>query len=191
MKVMRTRNYATIIYPESNKDFEDRIREAKVPAVLSPLHNRDVNKDTGEIKKDHYHLLIMFDGVKTREQAEELISEIGGVGCEVVKSISGYARYLCHLDEKEKNRYNVEDVTEFFGADYVSLIEKKADKYEVIAEMMEYCEKNKIVAFFEIVNYARKEKPEWFRVLCDSGAYIIEKYLKSFGWLQGMNREYR
>jgi len=190
MKVVRTRNYGTIIYPESAGDFEERIREAKVPAILSPLHNRDVNKDTGELKKEHYHLLIMFDGVKTREQAEELISEIGGVGCEVVKSVTGYARYLCHLDEKEKYKYSIGDVKEFFGADYVSLIKNKSDRYEAIAEIIEYCEKNEIIAFFEIVNYARKEKPEWFRVLCDSGAYIVEKYLKSFGWMKGRNGYY-
>lgn len=189
MKGSRTRNYATIIYPESAQDFIERIRDAKVPAILSPLHDKDIDKKTGEFKKEHYHLLIMFDSVKTKEQAKELIEQVGGVGCEVVKSITGYARYLCHLDEKEKHRYNTDEVIEFYGADYISLIQNKADKYEIIAEIIEYCEREKLVAFYEVVEYARKNRPDWFRVLCDS-SYIIEKYLKSYAWMQGKNNYY-
>ena len=96
---------------------------------------------------------------------------------------------MCHLDEKEKHRYNIDEVMEFYGADYISLIQNKSDKYEIIAEIIEYCEKNKLVAFYEVVDYARKEKPDWFRVLCDS-SYIIEKYLKSYAWMQGKNNYY-
>lgn len=48
----------------------------------------------------------MFDGVKTIEQAKDLFEQIGGVGCEKVNSIRGYARYLCHLDNPEKAQYD-------------------------------------------------------------------------------------
>ena len=57
-------------------------------------------------KKPHYHVMIMYDSVKTIEQAREVLSAIGGVGVEIVNSVRGYARYLCHLDNPEKYQYD-------------------------------------------------------------------------------------
>ena len=65
----RTRNYATVVYPESaSTDWLEKLSELHVPAFVSPLHDKDVNP-TGESKKAHYHVMIMFDGVKTLDQA--------------------------------------------------------------------------------------------------------------------------
>ena len=92
----RTRNFATVVYPDSAPDNWQQILEEKfIPAIISPLHDSDVNP-TGEPKKPHYHVLIMFDGVKTKDQAIDVFDAIHGVGCERVNSIRGYARYLCH-----------------------------------------------------------------------------------------------
>ena len=40
-----------------------------IPVLISPLHDKDVTPD-GEIKKAHYHVIIMYGGVKTAAQAE-------------------------------------------------------------------------------------------------------------------------
>ena len=98
----RTRNFATVVYPESAPDnWQEILSEQFVPAFISPLHDNDLNP-TGEVKKPHYHVMIMFDSVKTREQAQDIFNLIGGVGCEIVQSLRGYARYLCHLDNPDK-----------------------------------------------------------------------------------------
>ena len=110
-----------------------------MPSFISPLHDKDTNP-TGEPKKPHYHVLIMYDSVKTSEQAKELFALIGGVGCEVVQSIRGYARYLCHLDNPEKFQYNIDDVKSLCGADYVGTIGLAIDKLKALDEMMEFCE---------------------------------------------------
>ena len=97
----RTRNFATVVYPESSiLNWREVLQEQFVPCFISPLHDQDVNP-TGEAKKPHYHVLIMFDSVKTVEQARDIFLKIGGVGCEIVNSLRGYARYLCHLDNPE------------------------------------------------------------------------------------------
>lgn len=178
----RTRNFTTVVYPESApENWFEILTQHMVPAFVSPLHDADINP-TGELKKPHYHVVIMFEGVKTLEQAREITESIKGVGCEAVKSIRGVARYLCHLDNPEKAQYNTEDVKCFAGADYITTIGLVTDKYVAIGEMMDWCIENNVVSYFELLVYSRTEKPGWFRVLCDNGTVVIKEFLKSFSW---------
>lgn len=178
----RTRNFATVIYPDSAPEgWKEILSDQFVPAFISPLHDKDTNP-TGESKKPHYHVLIMFDSVKTKEQAEDIFKRIGGVGCEVVQSIRGYSRYLCHLDNPEKAQYNQEDVRSMCGADYNGTIGLITDKYKAIGEMIDFCIANNIYSYSQLLEYCRMERFDWFRVLCDNGTVVIKEYLKSRSW---------
>ena len=178
----RTRNFATVIYPESAPEgWQNILSEQFVPAFISPLHDQDTNP-TGEPKKPHYHVVIMYDSVKTKEQAEDVFERIGGVGCEVVQSQRGYARYLCHLDNPEKKQYSVEHVRSLCGADYTTVIGLVTDKYKAIGEMIDFCMENGIVSYSKLLEYARMERFDWFRVLCDNGTVVMKEYLKSRSW---------
>lgn len=178
----RTRNYATVVYPDSApENWESILASHFVQAFISPLHENDINP-TGEPKKPHYHVIIMFDSTKTMEQAREVFSTINGVGCEVVKSIRGYARYLCHLDNPEKAQYDPSQVRNLCGADYVSVIGLAVDKYIAISEMEEFCEKYNVISFFALSKYARRCRPDWHRVLCDSATVYMREYLHSKQW---------
>lgn len=178
----RTRNFATVVYPDSAPTgWQDILIEQFVPAFISPLHNLDVNP-TGEVKKEHYHVIIMFEGVKTNEQAKEIFNLIGGVGCERVQSIRGYARYLCHLDNPEKYQYRIEDVRSLCGADYTGTIGLATDKYKAVGEMIDFCIENGIVSYSQLLIYARQERYDWFRVLCDNGTIVVKEFLKSLDW---------
>ena len=178
----RTRNFATVVYPESAPDYWYQILEQEfVPAFISPLHDKDVNP-TGEVKKEHYHVIIMFDAVKEVAQAVEIFEKIGGVGCEKVNSIRGYARYLCHLDNPDKAQYNTDDVKCLCGADYINVIGLATDKYKAIGEMIDFCEENDIFSYSQLLVYCRMNRFDWFRVLCDNGTVVIKEYLKSRSW---------
>lgn len=178
----RTRNFATVVYPESApEDFIERLSSHLVPAFISPLHDKDVNP-TGEQKKAHYHVIIAFEGVKTVEQAKVIFDDIGGVGCEVINSLRSYARYLCHLDNPDKAQYSIEDVICLCGADYIATIGLPMDKYKTIGEMIDFCQEYNVVSFSELLEYARMNRFDWFRVLCDNSAVIMDKYLKSKSW---------
>lgn len=185
----RTRNFATIVYPEScPENWLEILGEHCIPAFVSPLHDCDFNP-TDEKKKDHYHVMLMFDGVKTLEQAKEITDSIGGVGCQKINSVRGYARYLCHLDNPEKAQYNVELVRCFGGADYVTTIGLVTDKYKAIGEMMDYCVENGIYSYSELLMIARHENQGWFRVLCDNGTIVIKEFLKSLQWTLDKNKK--
>ena len=180
----RFRNYATVVYPDSENTPDDWIsilEETKVPLLVSPFHEFDVNP-TGECKKPHYHVLVAFDGVKTPDQAKEIFDLVGGVGLETVASLRGYARYLCHLDNPEKFQYPIEQVRCLGGADFHSIVNLPTDKYKAIGEMIDYCMENQVYSYAALLSYCRKERFDWFRVLCDSGTLVMKEFLKSYGW---------
>lgn len=179
---VRFRNFATVVYPESApEDWLSQLAELCIPAFVSPLHDSDKNP-TGEDKKPHFHVMFMFDSVKTREQAEDVISTIGGVGCELVQSIRGYARYLCHLDNPDKAQYEVENVRSFGGADYTSVIGLAVDRYKAIKEMMNFCKDNDIHSYAVLCDWCSENRMDWFRLLCDNASYVIKEYIKSLKW---------
>ena len=177
----RTRNFATVVYPESApENWQELLSEQFVPAFISPIHDKDVNP-TNEPKKAHYHVMIMFDNKKTMEQAKELVASFGGVGCEVVNSLRGYARYLCHMDNPEKFQYNPDDVRSLCGADYTNAIGLVTDKYKAIREMLQFCMDEGIISLADLIEYCMGERPDWFRVICDN-TIIMREYLKSKEW---------
>lgn len=183
---LRTRNFATVVYPESAPEgWQEILAGYFVPAYISPLHDKDVNP-TGEPKKPHYHVMLMFEGKKSLEQVEEIFKSIGGVGCEKVNSIRGYARYLCHMDNPEKHQYAPEDVRSLCGADYTGTIGLVTDKYKAIKEMIAFCIENNIFSYADLLEYCAEERMDWFRVLCDNGTVVVKEYLKSRSWTKNM-----
>ena len=181
-KATRTRNYACVVYPESApENWKTIISESKVPVYISPLHDKDKNP-TGEDKKPHYHVLVTYDSMKTKEQAQQFFESFNGVGCEVVNSSRAYARYLCHLDNPEKAKYNIDDVVTYGGADYIAIIGTASDKARTIREMLSYIEENDITCFADLALHASQERSDWFDTLINSGAYFVKEYIKSRTW---------
>lgn len=178
----RSRTWATVIYADSApKDWLYQLDEMHIDAFVSPEHNKDVNPN-GEPKKAHWHILINFATLKSKDQVKEVFDLIGGVGAERVSSFRNYARYLCHLDNPDKVKYNEDDVKTFGSLDYMDIIGIPSDKYEVIGEMMDFCEVNKIVSYAQLLRITRKYKKTWFRALCDNASWVMREYLISALW---------
>lgn len=181
-KDKRARNFACVLYPVSAvENWQTIIAESKLPVLVSPLHDRDFNP-TGEHKVNHYHIMVAYENKKTAEQAREFFKSFGGVGCEVIGSLRGYARYLCHLDNPEKAQYKTEDVLQYGGADYSTFIGLPSDKYKGIAEMQEFCRDNLVLSYAQLMDYARIHRYDWFRLLCDSASLVMSNYVKSIKW---------
>ena len=178
----RYRNFATVIYPESAPtEWRDTLSILAIPGFLSPYHDKDTNP-TGEPKKPHYHLMLMFDGKKSKTQVKEIFDKVGGVGLEIINSARGYARYLCHLDNPEKVQYNTDDVTCLAGADYQNLIGTSADKNRSILEMMDFCDRYDVNSFYLLSKYACAHRPDWHKVLIETSAVYMREWLKSRLW---------
>lgn len=174
----RSRLFATIVYPDSApKDWLEILRSEYIPSFVIK-HDKDFNNGDGEIKKEHYHIFLMFDGVKTKDQVKEIFDKIGGVGFEYIQSKRGYARYLCHLDNPEKYQYKPEDVICLAGSDYYDAISRESDKYKTIKQIIEFVRRNHIISYTELFNYCMDFEDEWFRALCDSSSYVVSLYIK-------------
>lgn len=181
-KRVRTRNFATVVYPESAPaNWQEILQEEFVPAFISPLHDKDINA-TGEPKKAHYHVMLMFDNVKTQEQAREVFEKIGGSGCEIIKSTRAYARYLCHLDNPDKVQYSADDVVSLGGANYADVIGDEIDRYKALGEMEEFCDKYNVVSFYLLSRYATKNRSDWAKILKSCGAIYMREFLQSRKW---------
>lgn len=180
MAEKRTRNFVTVVYPDSAPDnWLNIIADLKIPCFISPLHDKDINPN-GEPKKPHWHIMLMFEGVKTVSQVRDIVVTFGGVGLEVVNSLRGYARYLCHLDNPEKYQYSIDSVTMYGGADYFNIIGLASDKYKAVAEMIDYIKENQILHFADLLEYAAIHRNDWFKLLCDNCAYIVKEYIFSY-----------
>lgn len=137
------RNWATVLYPESMLPMEEllqKLDDMHLGIFLSPVHDKDIDK-YGELQKPHYHLLVMYENQRNSLQfTQSVVEPLRGVGAEKVESRRGYARYLCHLDNPDKHRYNVDDVVSFGGKNYFNIINSDSDNLNVILEILDYCD---------------------------------------------------
>lgn len=175
----RFRNFASIGYTESLvPDWMELLDEYHIPIIISPLHDRDVHP-SGELKKPHFHVMMMFSGKKSPEQVRPLFEALGFVGLEIVQDGPAMARYFCHLDNPEKAQYSVMDVRTLAGIDYFAVITKQSDRYSTISEMLEFIEVNQVSSFSAFFLWCSRNKADWFRAIADNCAYTIREYIKS------------
>ncbi len=181
----RTRNFATVVYPDSApNDWINKLAELHVPVLVSPLHDRDVDPD-GKLKKAHYHVLFMFESVKDFEtQIKPIFELIGGVGRETINSSRGYARYLCHLDNPDKAQYLPQDVRAFGGADYSAVVHLPTDDMKMLKDVFNYIRVNQVFSLAELLDVCAEKYPDWFSMIAMSRAYIVDKYIKAVSWEQ-------
>lgn len=180
----RKRSFATVIYPESlPADWLDRLRATMWKGFVSPLHDKDLNAD-GTPKKPHYHVLIMFNQNSKKNYETQIkpvfeqCFENGFAGRVEVISTTGYARYLCHIDNPEKAQYSKDDVIAFGGADYLTTINCAEDNLRIQDEILDFIDDNDILYFHNLIQIARKTNREWYQFLLKN-CYFTREYLKS------------
>ncbi|MGG0644097.1 replication protein [Sporosarcina gallistercoris] len=177
----RTRNWTFVVYPESApENWREIIDDLHVPWVESPLHDRDVNPD-GELKKPHWHVIIMFSSNKSYSQIREITMKLRSPNPQKVANAKGMVRYFAHMDNPEKYQYKKTDIIAHAGAEITSYLSvTSAERYELINEMMEFIDSQGIVEMKSLLDYARHERfDDWFPLLCDNSAYIMDSYIKS------------
>ena len=155
IKETRTRNWTIIIYPESApSNWRDILDEEHIEWVESPLHNKDINA-TGETKKEHYHVLLMFGGVKSYDQVLEFVKPLNcpiPARCHNAKAL---VRYMAHLDNPDKFQYNISDIIAHGGVDIAELLRpSSSERYCIIKEMLEFVKEYNVIEFQDLIDYA-------------------------------------
>lgn len=177
----RTRNWTVVLYPESApENWRDVIDDFHIEWVESPLHDKDINPDN-EPKKAHYHILLMFGGVKSFEQVKELTGRLNvpmPIPCHNAKSL---IRYMAHLDNPDKFQYDISDIRSHGGVDIAEMLRpSSSERYTILKEMICYVKNNDIKEFQDLMDYAcDQEYDRWWPLLCDNSAYVVNQYIKS------------
>lgn len=179
----RYRNWSCVLYPESMGKLEDAIDYIEslcVPSFLSPLHDKDVEK-SGELKKAHYHFMVMFAGKKSLEQISELFAPLGYTGRpQFVNDSIAYARYLCHLDSANKANYSIAEVKSFGGVDYSEYILKSSDLREIFNNVIKFSQDNHIIYYHELVDLLiQQDEDQMLDAVTKRFTYAITSYFKS------------
>ena len=177
----RNRNWTFILYPESAPNNWYEILEQKMlNFAVSPLHDRDIlDNGTGEVKKEHYHILLCFKGNKSFEKIKEITEELNCPIPQPVANFQGMIRYFVHRDNADKAQYNIEDIRVHGDIDIVSPFQTAIGRYEAISDMLVYIVENDIKEFSTLLLHARVKNQEWFRLLCDNSSYVISQFIKS------------
>ena len=169
------------MYPESApENWREYMDDLHIEWVESPLHEFDCNA-TGEVKKAHWHLLLMFGGVKSYEQVLEVVKPLNCPIPQRCHNAKAMVRYMAHLDNPEKHQYSVADIKAHGGVDIAEMLRpSSSERYALIREMSEYIKDNGVTEFSDLVYYAMTEHyDDWFPLLCDSSAYLIGQVIKS------------
>lgn len=180
-KDTRTRNWTFVLYPESAPEqWRDVLDELHTEWIESPLHEFDTNP-TGEIKKAHYHILVMFGGVKSFEQVQECIAPLNCPIPQRCHNVRSMVRYMAHLDNPEKHQYSPGMIIGHGGVDPADYMRPSAaQRYDLIREMCKYIGENHICEFQDLMDYCMQEHfDDWFPLLCDNSAYVVGEYIKS------------
>lgn len=180
-KNQRTRNWTLVLYPDSAPaNWKNIIDDLHIQYAISPLHDKDQNED-GTSKKPHYHILLVFESVKSYSQILEITELLNAPIPQTCNSPKGLVRYMLHLDNPEKHQYEQSDLVSGGGLDIVELLKpSSSDRYMMIKEMIQYVQDNQITEFEDILLYSMNHKFDtWFPLLCDNSAYIVSTAINS------------
>ncbi|MGT2949648.1 replication protein [Streptococcus devriesei] len=179
-KERRSNKWAFLLYQESAPDnYLEVLESMHVPFVLSPWHDKDINKETGEFKKPHKHGALFFGSLKSYSQVSELLTEHLNTPAhvEIVMSPKGMYDYFTHAENPEKTLYDINDIE--FGCGF------ELDKFllsnnnnQFLTTVIDIIEKHNFTEFNNLVRYARTENPQLLNLIMNK-TYFFAKYLDS------------
>lgn len=189
----RARAWWGVLYPDSAPaNWRSMIADDLVETLISPLHDKDVNPD-GTQKKPHYHVLISFKNPTTRENAADTMERWGVVvqrhwpkpgepDSFKVKDFKQAARYLCHLDQADKHRYEISDVQSIGAIDYPALVMSATDEDAMLDEIFETMDLYGLDTYSAVVRWTRTNRPDWKPIVYRKYTRQIAEYAKGLNY---------
>lgn len=179
-KEKRSNKWAFLLYQESApENYLDILEEMHIPFVLSPWHDKDVNKETGEFKKAHKHGALYFDSLKSYSQVSKLLTNHLNTPkhVEVIMSPRGMYDYFTHAENPEKTLYDINDIESGCGFDLNKFLITN-NSGEFLTLVIDIIEEQNFLEFNNLVRYARAENPQLLSLIMDK-TYFFAKYLDS------------
>lgn len=190
---VKAHSWTFIVYPESApKNWED-ILAGYIYCYC--LHDKDVDNDTGKLKKAHIHVLIVFEGPTTYTTVKQLTDRLNSPIPQPARSLRGMIRYLIHADNKNKYHYSRDDIVSV-GMDQEidqAFTVKKTDSdrtNEHVAirnKLMNIINGQNLTNWKQLDLVLEMENDPDMTVFADNHAYLVTQHL-NHNWLEA-NRD--
>lgn len=171
--------WSIVVYPESApEDWRSILDDLVLPWVVSPLHDKDVDKD-GNRKKSHWHV-ILKTGKKSYNQIKKISDSINGAPPVGVLDPKSMVRYLVHMDQPAKFQYEKSDIefhNGFDPKDWLGLNTRQ--ELELLDNLLGFCRDNEIDEYSELIFWAMDHDRDWFEY-CVLHTYQVYTILRSW-----------
>lgn len=179
----KSKYFCALLYPDSTTYDADKIikalAEEHLTFALSPVHDKDVEKD-GSIKKAHYHLLLAYTSATTLSNIRGWFKACGMPESElhsvrVCASGVGYYRYLIHKDNPEKAQYDANDIRVFNDSDelFKKFSKTASEKIDDLVRIFQIVDELNTISFHSLIQYLMFNERDLFKMLTSSSALAI------------------
>ena len=173
MSTIKARYWQLLLYPEScNKDFVKYFYDNGIKCAISPLHCCD-RGENGAIKKEHYHVVMLFNGGRTEKQVMEIAKDLNAPEhVQKVYDKQNRYEYLTHKNNPEKYQYRSEDIIHIncYSYDFID------EDYKCI---LDYIDDNKIKSIVGLLKALRKENNTRLIKYVSNNTYYVNTYLRA------------
>ncbi|HEN0202696.1 TPA: replication protein [Streptococcus agalactiae] len=180
MKDKRSNKWTFLIYQDSTpENYLEILEELHIPFILSPWHDKDVNKETGEFKKAHKHGALFFESLKSYSQVSELLTEKLNTPAhiEVVMSPKGMYDYFTHAENPDKSQYDINDIESGCGFELDKFLIEQSPSF-FLETVIDIITENDFTEFEDLVHYARYKDNSLLHLIIDR-TYFFTKFLDS------------
>ena len=175
-KQQRSKFWAFIVYPEScdlNRFIED-MTNYRVPYAISPLHDKDLDKD-GNIKKAHYHIILAYDNPLSFNTVADFTKQYGTIPIKL-QSVEEYYNYFDHSEvagHDGKALYKKDDIIRCNGFDLRNYCKiSKAKQSNITKELSQFIFDNKIFEYSDFITYAIGMGADYFDIAVSRTLYF-------------------
>lgn len=150
----KKRNWTFVLYPESApQDWFERLKLSGLMSAISPLHDKDVNP-TGEKKKAHYHVLLVYSGPTTYNAVAKFTASLNATIPQPLESLRGMYRYFTHKDNPEKYQYEESEIVTVNGFNIADLVElTKSEVNELKKNILKLVREVNITEYSDLVDF--------------------------------------
>lgn len=177
---VKKRNWVFVLYPESAPiDWKLQLQLSGVQAVISPLHNMDVDP-TGEKKKAHYHIILVYGSPTTYSNVKSFTDKLNQPIPQALEQVRGYYRYLTHKDNPEKYQYDEKNIVAINGFNIADFVEiTKSEIVEIKFKLQSLIRDKNICEYEILMDYVQDNFDKITYDIASSHTIFFNSYLRS------------
>lgn len=141
MDKKRYYNFILVIY-EDDENFKEQIENIKqTQESIWIRHDQDINEETGDFKKPHYHIVIKLKTNCTISALAKKLNVLENMIEPVKKNFNGCLRYLIHYGCDDKFNYDknlVQSNSDKLKQRFLDLVAKDTPEVEKVVSIQEF-----------------------------------------------------